>query len=148
MFFKRAVKGNLTVWQPSILAGIYVGEKKSPLCPVLCNHCYPCKSNCKWMSLLNLYIDDLSLRTAQLGTVWSIENLPHFRFLWLPLGVLYRTASEMKKRLVFHESSCSTCCAPHLICSHYPHPSLALLFPSPLSVWGLFTQLTFSVSPL
>lgn len=99
MFFKWAAKGNLLDWQPSIPAAIYIRDNQSPLCPALCNHCYPCKSNCKWASLLNLYIDDLSPSENCTGSVWSIETHPHPRVLWLPLSVLYCVAfgGEEKK---------------------------------------------------
>lgn len=53
----------------------------------------------------------------------------------------------MEKSLVFHEASCSTCCAAHLICSHYPHPSLALLFPSPLQYEGSSSSSRFLSRP-
>lgn len=60
--------------------------------PALCNHCYPCESNCKWVSLLNLDIDDLSPSESGSGSVWSIEPHPRPRRLWLPPGSCYCTA--------------------------------------------------------
>lgn len=67
---------------------IYIRETQLPLC----NHCYSCKSNSEGVSLLNLYIDDLSPSENATGSVWSIETCPHPRRLWLPLNVLYFTA--------------------------------------------------------
>lgn len=103
MFFKWAAKGNLSDWQPSIPAAIYIRDNQSPLCPALYNHCYPCRGNCKWVSLLSLYMDDLSPSENCTGSVWSIETHPHPRVLWLPLGVSYCIAfgDEGKKKCCF-----------------------------------------------
>lgn len=72
------------------------------LCPALCNHCYPCKGNCKWVSLLNLYIDDLSPSESCSG---SIETHRQPRLLWLPLCLSYCMASADEDILLFNESS-------------------------------------------
>lgn len=103
---------------------------ESPFCPALCNHCYPCKSNCKWVSLLNLYIDDLSPSESCTGSVWSIKTRPSSQTSLITSWcfILQCAAFAYEENKLFPtESSCSTL---SVICFHFLHTSVALLYRS------------------